>query len=415
MFDFDSLREILSTISKNKFRTFLTGLAVAWGIYMLIFLIGAGNGLKNGVQSNFSNRAKNAVSLWPGRTSMPYGGLPADRRIIFDERDYDLLRNRISNVEYLSPKIRQGGTISYGDEYGSWSLEGITPDAAYISNLEVNNNDGRFLNVMDLKERRKVIVINEEMKKVLFNNEDPIGKYVISGKLAFRVIGVYTEAVARNNAPAYIPFTTAQTLYNKGRGFHQIDFTVTGLRTVEDNQAYIDYLRERMGKLHTFNPKDRAALNIWNTAEQSIESEKVFNGIDLVVLAIGVLSLLGGIVGVANIMLVTVKERTREIGIRKALGANPSSILRLIIFEAILITGISGYIGMLMGIGTTELISSVLSGASSDGPAVFKDPTVNLDVVIGSTLFLIVAGIIAGLIPAIKATRVSPIEAMRAE
>ena len=415
MFDFDSLREITSTISKNKLRTLLTGFAVAWGIFMLIILLAAGNGLKNGVTSNFSNRAKNSITIWPGWTSMPYGGLPADREIRFDNKDYDLIRNKMPNVEYVSPRIRQGSTISYNKEYGSWSLEGVTPDAAYINNLEVTSNNGRFINKIDISQRRKVIVISEEMRTILFKDENPIGKYVVAGNLAYQVIGVYEEQTGRNSPPAYIPFTTAQALYNKGYGFRQIDFTVTGLHTLDENNAYIEQLRQRLGKMHGFDPKDNSALNVRNTAADSMNTESIFSGIDFTIWIIGILSLIGGIVGVGNIMLITVKERTKEIGVRKAIGATPMSILRLIIFEAILITAVSGYIGMSMGIGVTEIINSALANASADGPTIFKDPSVSLDIVIKATAFLIVAGVSAGLIPAIKATKVNPIEAMRAD
>ncbi|GAB6013099.1 ABC transporter permease [Viscerimonas tarda] len=417
MFDFDSLREITSTISKNKLRTFLTGLAVAWGIFMLIVLLAAGNGLKNGVSSNFSGRAKNSITIWPGWTSMPYRGLPVDRNIRFDAKDYDLIRNRMPNVEYVSPKIQQGTTISYEKEYGSWSLEGVTPDAVFINNLEVTGGKGRFINRIDMQQRRKVIVISDEMKTILFKKEEAIGKYVLAGNLAYRVIGIYKDQNGRmrSSSPAYIPFTTAQALYNKGYGFRQIDFTLTGLHSIEENKAYVEQLRERLGKIHGFDPKDNSALRVWNTAENAIETENMYSGLELVVWIIGILSLIGGLVGIGNIMLVTVKERTKEIGIRKAIGATPLSILKLIIFEAILITAVSGYAGMLCGIGLAEIVSTALSNMPSDGMTIFKDPSVSLGIVIRATLFLIVAGVLTGLIPAIKATRVSPVEAMRAE
>lgn len=417
MFDFDSLREILSTISKNKLRTFLTGLAVAWGIFMLIILVGAGNGLRNGVTSNFSQRAKNSVTLWPGWTSMPYNGLPSNRNIKFENKDYDLIRNKIPEVEYVSVRVSQNATVSYEKEYGSWSLVGVTDEAAYINNIEIKNGEGRFLNKIDLADRRKVIVLSTDMKNVLFKDQDPIGKYVVANNTtAYQVIGVYDDSNSFGNSPpAYIPFTTAQMLYNKGWGFQRIDFTVLGLDTKEKNEKFIERLRTQMSKIHNFDPSDRSAMYIRNTAEDMLEAENIFSIITLFVIVIGVSSLLAGIVGVGNIMLITVKERTREIGIRKAIGATPFSILKLIILESILITSVAGYFGMVFGIAITEGVSTMIANSPSDGPSVFKDPTVDLSTVVVATVALVIAGTVAGLIPAMKATKVSPIEAMRAE
>lgn len=417
MLDFDSLREIFSTISKNKLRTFLTGIAVAWGIFMLIILLGAGNGLKNGVTSNFSHRAKNSVTLWPGWTSMPYKGLPSNRNIRFDYKDYDLIRNKIPEVEYVSVRMSRSATISYEKEYGSWSLEGVTDEAAYINNIEVKSGTGRFLNKMDMEHRRKVIVISPDMQKVLFKDQDPIGKYVIANNaIAYQVIGIYDDSnTFNNNPPAYIPFTTAQMLYNKGYGFRSIDFTVTGLDSKEKNEKFVERIREQMGSLHGFDPSDRSALYVRNTAEDMLQAESIFFIITVFIIIIGISSLLAGIVGVGNIMLITVKERTREIGIRKALGATPASVLKLIIFESVLITSAAGYLGMVVGIAITELVNKVMESGGSDGPRVFMNPTVDLTTVIIATIALIVAGTFAGLIPALKATKVSPIEAMRAE
>ena len=418
MFDFDSLREILSTISKNKLRTALTGFAVAWGIFMLIILLASGNGLKNGVTSNFSSRAQNSVILWPGWTSMPYKGMPTNRNIKFDHKDYDLIKNRIPEVEYVSARISQSVTISYEKEYGAWRLEGVSQDAAFINNIKVRAGDGRFLNKLDVDNRRKVIVISPEMKRLLFKDADPLDKYVIANGIAYQVIGVYDDSdMFMNSPPAYIPFTTAQMLYNKGWGFRQIDFTVNGITNLDANKAFVERVRNTVAQLHAFDPADRSALSIRNTAEDVADANMLFNGINLFIWVIGLASLMAGIVGVGNIMLITVKERTREIGIRKAIGATPSSVLRLIIFESILITTAAGYIGMVFGILLTEGISSMMTVGprSMDSPTIFKDPTVDIGTVIAATVVLIIAGVIAGLIPALKATRVRPIEAMRAE
>lgn len=411
MFDFDTLREITSTISKNKLRTFLTGMAVAWGIFMLIILLAAGNGLENGIRSNFARRATNSVTIWPGTTSMPYKGMPSGRDITFDDRDYQLIK-KLDEVEYISPTLRQSTNISYGEEYGNWSLNGVSEDYPYINNLQIVS--GRFINALDVEYRRKVIVINQEMQQVLFKGSDPLGKYVIADGLMFLVIGIYTTADAMNNPPAYIPFSTSQMLYNKGYGFGSIQFTIVGVHGEQQNDQFTTKLRSKLGQLHTFNPKDLSTLQIWNTSKNADEANAIFAAITLFIWVIGVASLMAGIVGVGNIMLVTVKERTKEIGIRKALGAKPRSVLKLILIESIIITTIAGYIGIVLGVGVVEIINSAMAGATEQS-RIFRDPSVDLGVVIQATIVLIVAGACAGLIPAMKATKVSPIEAMRAD
>lgn len=420
MFDFDSLREIFSTIKRNKLRTALTGFAVAWGILMLIILLAAGNGLKNGVTSNFRNRAQNSVTLWPGWTSMPYQGLPSNRNIRFDHKDYDLIRNRIPEVEYVSARVSQNVTISYGEEYGAWRLDGVSQDAAHINNIKVLAGNGRFLNKLDVDNKRKVVVISPEMQRLLFKEEDPLGKYVIANGIAYQVIGIYDDSdMFMNTPPAYIPFTTAQMLYNKGWGFRQIEFTIKGITDINRNKAFIERVRKQMAQLHKYDPADRSALYIRNTAEEVAETNFIFNFINLFLLGIGILSLMAGIVGVGNIMLITVKERTREIGIRKAIGATPASVLRLVIFESILITTAAGYVGLVIGVVATEIFSKSLGAgptkAAMDNPTIFKDPTIDLGVVALATFILVIAGVVAGLIPALKATRIKPIEAMRNE
>lgn len=417
MFDFDSLREILATISKNKLRTLLTGFSVSWGIFMLIVLLSVGNGLRNGVTSNFSDRAKNTISIGPGWTSVPYKGFPSNRQIKFDNKDYILIRNKIPGVEYVSPRISRNTTITYDKEYGSWRLDGVSDETQYINNIKVKNGQGRFLNKIDIKERRKVIVINNEIKNILFKEQDALGKYVTADGLAYQVIGVYdNKNQYTNNPPAYIPFTTAQMLYNNGWGFRQIDFTVNGLKTIEENKAFIETLRARMGTIHNFDPDDKSALYVNNQAEFIEETEDMFTTINIFLKIISIAMLVLGIIGVGNIMLITVNERTQEIGIRKAIGATPVSILKMIIFESLFITGIAGYIGLASGIALSELLNSISGGASAgDEPSIFKNPTVDIGTAIVACAIVIMAGVLAGLIPALKATRVRPIEAMRTE
>lgn len=417
IFDLDSLREILTTIKKNKLRTGLTGFSIAWGIFMLIFLLGAGNGLKNGVTSNFASRAQNTMIIWGGKTSIPYKGMPIGKDIKFDDKDYDLIRNTLDNVQYVSAQIRQNKTISYEKEYGTWPLFGVHPDAAAINKIEPRK--GRFLNDMDMDNRRKVIVINTEMEDILFKGEEAIGKFVTAEDIAFQVIGVYDDENGRSDIPAYIPFSVAKGLYNKNFGFDRIEFTLKDVDTQKDNEAYIENLRNKMGKLHTFDPTDKSALVVWNNVDDAIQAASIFNTITLFIWVVGIATLMAGIVGVGNIMLITVKERTREFGIRKAIGATPASVLKLVLLESVIITTIFGYFGMLAGIGLTELINYILestgSGSGSNGRTVFLNPTVDLNIAISATLVLVVAGVFAGYIPAKKAVSIKPIEAMRAE
>ena len=415
MFDFDAFREIWGTIRKNKMRTALTGFAVAWGIFMLIVLLASGNGLRNGVMSNFSGRAVNAVSLYPGWTSRPYGGMPSNRRIRFDDRDYDLI-DRLPEREFFSVSIRKSVTLSYGDEYGNWTLQGVAPDFAEINQIRILPGQGRFLNQMDIDRCKKVMVLSPEAARVLFKEEDPLGKYVLQGDIAYRVVGIYDGANQFWTTSVYVPWTTAQRLYKGGYGVDQIDFTLRQVGTWQENEAFIQRLREKMGKLHTFDPADRSALWVNNTAGNAIQTQQIFTLIRLFVLLVGIASLMAGIVGVGNIMLITVKERTREIGIRKAIGATPWSILSLIILEAILITTAAGYIGIVVGVGLTEGVSAWMAQQSTQNMlTVFKDPTVDLGTVFGATILLIISGVVAGLVPALRAARVRPIEAMRAE
>lgn len=419
MFDFDSFREIGATIRKNKLRTFLTGFSIAWGIFMLIVLLGAGNGLRNGIQSNFERRAKNTVIVWSGITTIPYKGLPVDRSITFDQKDIDLIKDHFPEVDHLSAQISQLKIVSYGKDYGSWSMRGVHPDASFIDNINMQTLEGRFINDVDLEKRRKVAVINTEMADVLFKGKDPLGKYVTVQNIAFLIVGVYNDEIGNTNVPFYVPFTTAQALYNKNYGFGRLDFTITGITTLAENDKFMERYRQKMGALHNFDPKDKAALAIRNTAEEAIDTAKKFNTVTYFIWVVGIFSLMAGIVGIGNIMLITVKERTKEFGIRKAIGASPLVILRLVLLESILITAVFGYIGMMLGIGVTEIANSIvetMNQASPPGSAVvFKDPTVDIMIVLQATAILIVAGVIAGGIPAVRAVSISPVEAMRAE
>jgi ABC-type transport system, involved in lipoprotein release, permease component len=418
----DQLQEIFETLKKNKLRTTLTGLSVSWGIFILIVLLGAGNGLQNGVMQNFSSRAVNRINLWSGTTSMPHNGLKSERNLRFSESEVDLIKNEVNESRLITARINTSQTISYGSEYGSYQIRGVMPNYFDIEKLIINPEEGRFINQLDMKEDNKVIVLDRKISDILFKNESPLGKYVKVGQLMFKVVGINSKKEQWGGSNAYIPFSTAQTIFNPDRKFYQITFTVDGLVTKEENDQFDESLREIMGRQLNFNPQDQQALWINNAQSEYVETMKIFGGITFFVTIIGILTLIAGIVGVSNIMLVSVKERTREIGIRKAIGAPPASILKTIILESIIITTIFGYIGLMMGIGLTELVNffmeqSANGQAVSDEPqmSVFTNPTVEIGYAIFATVVLIISGVIAGYLPAHKAVKVKPIEAMRQE
>lgn len=414
------LQEIFASLKHNKLRTILTGLSVSWGIFILIILLGAGNGLKNGVMSNFSSRATNSVSVWPGTTSKPYKGLKSGRNLNFRDREVDAIEDNMPEAENESGVIQKSFTISYKDEYGNFQLNGVEPGYLKIYNLKFEAGNGRFINENDNERNDKVIVLDKKIVEVLFKTENPLGKYVKVGAVMFKVIGINTKKERWGEGTAYIPFTTAQMIYNPDRDYSTIAMTVNGLETEEANKEFNDKLNRQMSQTMEFDPDDSQALWIRNSMRDYIETMKIFGGITIFVSIIGIFTLIAGIVGVSNIMLVSVKERTREIGIRKAIGAPPRSILLSIIIEAILITGVFGYIGMITGVGLTEIINYVMVQSAASNPSdtdmsVFSNPTVDLTYVYVATTILVISGVIAGYMPARRAVKIKPIEAMREE
>ena len=420
MFDFDNFREIWSTIRQNKLRTFLTGFSVAWGIFMLIVLLAAGNGLRNGVMHNFRNMSMNKVQVWNGYTNKPWKGMQSGREIRFKETDLPILRELFPEIDLMSANVWHNDTLYVGAEYLSGQMQGVFPDHARINYVNVDAQNGRFLNELDMHGERKVIVLSPRMAEVLFPQGNALGQYVKAGGLMWQVIGIYNDDDKSSNAPAYIPFTTARTLYNKGYGFSSFSFTLQGVVSEEANEQFEKEFRAVMARLHRFDPSDTNAIRLWNTAESFRMMNNVMNGITLFIWVVGIGTLVAGIVGVSNIMLITVRERTKEFGIRKAIGAKPASILRLVITESILVTAVFGYVGMLSGIGLTELINSGMEAAgvgqnTGQGGTVFLNPTVNLGIALASTLLIVAAGVLAGYFPARKAVSISAIEAMRSE
>lgn len=421
MFDVDIWQEIFSTIRKNKLRTFLTGFSVAWGIFMLMVLLGSGNGLSNGVKEQFAQNAVNVMWMWTGETSIPYNGLKEGRPIKFNNQDYDYLTTKSKEVEKVSSRYYLPNDIlyAYGKEYGSFETSTCYPSLKDMENISVSS--GRFINDMDIREFRKVVVIGNEIRKALFKEEDPIGKYVKIGGVPFNVIGVSNDKKRQeNNRQAYMPFTTAQRIYSGGDRVHMFTVTSKMVQTAEEADTITEKIRVEMAKRHEFDPKDKRAMGSFNMLTQYIRTMKIFQAINMFVWIIGIGTLIAGIVGVSNIMLILVKERTREIGIRKAIGATPLSVIGLVLLESVLITTVAGYIGLVMGVGLMELINMGLEQASAASQsaadnAFFLNPTVDFKTAVSATLILIFSGALAGYLPARKAANVTPIEALRDE
>ena len=417
----DIFAEILATAKRNKLRTALTGFSVAWGVFMIIFLLGAGNGLINAQMQQSNRFMDNSMMVGGGMTTKAYDGLKEGREIQLNDKDIDVTSNEYPNiVDDVGATIQQqGNSVSLGENYVSTQMQGVYPNEIRINKKEMLH--GRFINDIDLKERRKVIVMGSDDAKELWggNIKDFIGKHVNVGKMAFMVVGIYKSDKSGRNTSIYTPFTTFRTIYNKGDKTDRIVFSFHGLPTEKANEEFEKNYLARLNGNHRAAPDDEGAIWIWNRFTQSMQMNTGIGIIQTALWIIGLFTLLSGIVGVSNIMLITVKERTREFGIRKAIGATPWSILKLIIIESVIITTFFGYVGMLLGVAANEYMDATIGHTTVNSgvfeATMFLNPTVGIDVCIEATLVMIIAGTIAGLIPARKAAKIRPIEALRAE
>ncbi len=418
---FDIWQEIYSTIKRNKLRTFLTGFAVAWGIFMLIVLLGAGNGLINAFEQSASERAMNSIKIFPGWTTKPYDGLKEGRNISLDNKDLDASARLFpDNIIIAGANLWQNDVnLSFGSEYVNLTLGGVFPNHTEVEAVKLY--EGRFINDVDMKERRKVIILHKLTAEILFgkSHKNPIGQFVNANNIVYQVVGLYNDKGDKGEKAAYIPFSTLQIIYNKGDKLGNIIMTTKNLPSEESNKEFEERYRKMMSANHRFDPSDNSAIWIWNRFTDYLRQQKSTSILNLSIWIIGLFTLLSGIVGVSNIMLITVKERTREFGIRKALGAKPVSILWLVIVESVFITTLFGYIGMIAGIGATEWMNAIFGNQTMDAgmfsETVFLNPTVKIGTAINATLTLIIAGTLAGIFPARKAAMIRPIEALRAE
>ncbi|MDF7812621.1 ABC transporter permease [Hymenobacter sp. YC55] len=413
MFDLDKWQEILGTMRRNKLRTFLTAFGVFWGIFMLVLLLGAGKGMENGIWKEFGGGAMNSLFVGTGKTSLPWQGMKPGREIKFANDDLAAIRQQVDGVEILASRNRLYGeyTIVNGTKNGSYQVFGANSEFFQLNGEKLGR--GRLLNPLDGIERRKVIMLGEKVHKVLFGDSSGIGKFVQVKGVFFKVVGTFTSTGnnGRNEERAYVPFTTFQTTFNQ---YNQVQNIVMSSRKGTPVKELEEQVRLLMSARHKFDPADKQAIYLENNEEEVARFEGLFTGIKLFVSVIGVLTLVAGVVGVSNIMLIIVQERTREIGVRKALGATPLSIISMIVQESVVITSVSGYLGLLGGVALLDAIRYALEQAGGTS-SYFDHPEVNIGVALSATALLVVAGAIAGLIPAMKAANVKPIEALRAE
>ena len=415
------LSEVWSTSKRNKLRTSLTGFAVAWGIFMLIFLLGAGNGLINAQLQQSTRFLANSMRVFPGETSKAYKGLKEGRSITLNDKDI-LISNKTYGqyVDDVGGRLEQYNlNINYGDNYvASQSLVGVAPTHPKIDKTELIA--GRFINEIDMKEQRKNVVLSRSQAKELCKDyRSLVGKNVKISNLNFQVVGIYKDDESRNNTEAFIAYSTIKTIYAKGDDAGSLEFTIKNLKTRENNKQFEKNYRASINNNHQAAPDDERTIWLWNRYMDNIQMNQGIAIMQTALWIVGLFTLLSGIVGVSNIMLITVKERTREFGVRKAIGAKPWSILKLIITESIIITSFFGYIGMVCGVAANEIMDATIGHTTVDTglfkAAMFVNPTVGIGTCIGATITIVIAGTIAGLIPAIKAARIRPIEALRAE
>ena len=414
------LNEIWQTARRNKLRTTLTGFAVAWGIFMIIVLLGAGNGLINAQLDQSERFLSNSMMVFGGRTSKAYQGLKEGRRIRLQTRDITTTDTEFKGiVDEVGAQYETSATISHGEEYISTEVTGVYPNHTKIDKMELLY--GRFINEIDLREKRKVLVLSNKQAQELAPKDyrSLMGQNVKVGNFSFKVVGIYKDEES-GSSEAFSSYSAIKGIFGANTDeAGNIEFTFHGLTTEKANDNFEKDYRRRINANHQAHPEDENSIWLWNRYTNNMQMEQGIGIIRTALWIVGLFTLLSGIVGVSNIMLITVKERTHEFGIRKAIGAKPWSILRLIIVESVIITTFFGYIGMVLGVAANEYMDATLGHNEIDTglfkATMFVNPTVGLDVCIEATMVMVIAGTIAGLIPAFKASRIRPIEALRAE
>jgi putative ABC transport system permease protein len=414
--DIDTWQEIWESLQRNRLRAVLTALGVSWGIFMLVLLLGLGRGLETGTRRTIAGFAPNAVYIWSQRTTMPYAGLQPGRHLLFRNSDIELLEG-VPGVEEVAPRIRLGGwrqdgQIVYRSKKVSVNVLGDAPALAAIERFQ--SDRGRYLNARDVVERRKVVVLGRKARVAVFGEEPAVGRTVQVNGVFFRVVGEISsdkggEEADRLENAAYVPYTTFQRVFNQP---DSIGWFAIGLARDVGPHAVDEAARSALGKRHKVHPDDRQALGSFNAAEKFGEIQGLFRGIQVFVWFVGTLTLFAGALGVSNILLISVKERTKEIGIRKALGATPAGIVGLVVQEAVALTALSGYAGLVLGVTALEVISQLVR---SFPEAPIQEPEIDLSAALWAVLALLVTGVLAAIVPARSAAKVAPVEALRAE
>lgn len=416
MFDFDKWQEVLHTLKRNKLRTLMTAAGVLWGVFMLVLMLGFGNGLERGVMKNMVGFVSNSVYVWGQRTSKPHRGLAPGRRIRFTMRDIDAIRTQVPGISALAPRNQLGGwrdgnNVTYRSKTGNFGVMGDYPELIEVDAIEVT--DGRFLNDADIEQRRKVVVIGEQVKSVLFEEQPPLGKYVKIQGVFFRVVGVQRSALPgqegdRGNSTLYVPFSTFQLAFNNGE---RVGWFAVAARPEVSGEQLEASIRRTLAGNHRIHPEDSQAIGSFNAAEKFGRMQRLFSGVRFFIWFVSMATLMAGALGVSNIMLISVKERTREIGVRKALGATPASIVAMVIQESVVLTALAGYMGLFMGVVALEVVASWVGQGS--GP--LAEPSIDFSVAVISAGVLVALGVAAGVAPARHAARIRPVAALRAE
>ncbi len=415
MFDFDRWQEIFDSIRKNKLRTFLTGLSVASGIFILVILLGFGQGMENGIRKEFEADASNRIWIWTQVTTKEYKGLNPGRRIELQNANYDHITSvYIDKLESRSGLFRvRGGTINYKEESGAYSIQGVSPDYQRLENQKMVS--GRYLNYADMDNRNKVVVISNKVKRELMKNvKNPLNEYLQISGINFKIIGVFTdEGGEREENRIFVPLTTAQFVFNGSNRIANMGFTLqpeeSFEKALEVSNKFTADIKQYLQQSHTVSPEDNSAINVHNMLDEAKRFYTLTDNIAFFFWFVGICTIIAGVVGVSNIMLIIVKERTREIGIRKALGAKPWSIIGMILQESVFVTAVSGFAGLIFSMGLLEIV----------GPNVEVDyilnPSVNFTMAISMVFLLIIAGVLAGFFPAWRAANIQPIKALSDE
>ncbi|HEU5136763.1 MAG TPA: ABC transporter permease [Steroidobacteraceae bacterium] len=410
----DGLQEILFTLRQNKLRTVLTAFGVFWGIFMLVLLLGAGRGMQNGIYEDFGSDVLDFVIIWTGETSVAYRGMAPGRRIQFRLADIQAVRDQIPGIKVISAeRFVDNGTINYQRKNSSSQILGI-PDEYFRVKEDVPFNLGRKPNPLDQDEFRKVVVLGSAVADRLFaKGEEPVGQYVRVRDVVMKVVGVFHDKGDRgqNSERVLMPLTTMQKMYGGGETTSNIWLRPEqGVDGFELEKKVLELLKRR----HDVSPEDKRGINSFNMAEPATRVNGLFIGINVFIWFVGLGTLMAGIVGISNIMIITVKERTKEIGIRKALGATPGQIVSTLLLESLLVTGVAGYLGLLVGVGLLELVAFGLRSTGAKLPY-FLNPSVDFQAAITALFLLVGVGILAGLMPALRAAKITPTEAMRAD